>query len=86
MSALSAIAANLITVDNLPAPLTLDTGAVSKSDPSAGTGATDGVSTFGPGSEWLHKQITTGDRAGAGILTALLLVVTLAGAYWLVSY
>ena len=83
MSALAAIQANMITVENLQAPLTLDTGATSKGDASAGTG---GGATSTIGSPWLTKHITTGDKAGAGILTALLLVYTLGGAYWLCSY
>jgi mannan endo-1,6-alpha-mannosidase len=82
MSALAAISANLITVEGLAAPLTLDTGATSKGNAAAGTGST----TTATGSPWLTKKITTGDRAGAGILTALLLAYTIGGAYWLCSY
>lgn len=82
MSALAAVQANMLTVDNLFAPLTLDTGATSKGDASAGTGSV----TTNQGSSWLTRKITTGDKAGAGILTFLLLVVTLGGTYWLVSY
>ena len=85
MSALSAICAPLLTVDDLGAPLTLQTGGTSKSNPSAGTGPSSGVSAT-PGSQWLSRQITTGDRAGAGILTALLLVGTISGTYLLVRY
>lgn len=81
MSALAAIGANMITVNNLAAPLTLKTGAKSKGDASAGTGADSDT-----GSPWLTRPITTGDRAGAGILTALLLAYTLGGAYYLCSY
>lgn len=80
MSALAAIQANMLTVDNLFAPLTIDTGATSKGDASAGTG----VGTTG--NPLLTRKITTGDRAGAGILTFLLLVATLGGTYWLVMY
>jgi mannan endo-1,6-alpha-mannosidase len=82
MSALAAVGANMITVQNLFAPLTLKTGATSKGDASAGTGDPSAVT----GSPWLTKKITTGDRAGAGILTALLLAYTVGGAYWLCSY
>ena len=78
MSALAAIQANMITVAGLPAPLTLDTGATSKGDASAGTGTQSQ-----PVSPWLTRKITTGDRAGAGILTFLLLIYTLGGAVWL---
>lgn len=84
MSALAAVQANLLTVDNLAAPLTLETGGTSKSDPNAGnTGSTSGSST--PGSYWQNHKATTGDKAGAGILTALALIGTLGGTYWLVS-
>ena len=82
MSALATISANLITVEDLAAPLTLKTGASSKGDASAGTGTT----ATDTGSPWLTRKITTGDRAGAGILTALLLLYTVGGAYWLCSY
>lgn len=82
MSALAAIQANMINVEDLPAPLTLKTGGTSKGDASAGTG-TDTSTT---GSPWLTKKITTGDKAGAGILTALLLAFTVGGAYGLCSY
>ena len=75
MSALAAISANLITLDNLFAPLTLNTGATSKGDPSAGTGTDSSV----------LRPITTGDRAGAGILTFLMICFVLAGTYWLVA-
>ena len=84
MSALAAIAANLIPVEGLFAPLTLGTGAISKGNASAGTGVTDG--TTYTGSIWLTRKITTGDRAGAGILTAILLAYSVGGAYWLCSY
>jgi mannan endo-1,6-alpha-mannosidase len=83
MSALAVVAANMLNVEDLFAPLTLDTGATSKSDPSAGTSSGDQT---GLGSPWLTRKITTGDRAGAGILTALVLVGMLGGTYWLVSY
>lgn len=82
MSALAAVAANMITLDSLPPPLTLKTGGVSKSDPNAGTDS----SITDSSNPWLTKKITTGDRAGAGILTALVLAATLGGTYWLVSY
>ena len=62
----------------LPAPLTLDTGATSKGDANAGTGT---QTTDLP--SYLTRPITTGDRAGAGIITFLLIVYTLGGAFWL---
>jgi len=56
---------NLIIESNDKGPVTSDTGGDSKSNPNAGSssGGGDGGQTL--------KKITTGDKAGAGILTAL---------------
>jgi len=81
MSALAAVQANLILTDNLKPPYTTDTGGTSKGDPSAGTGSgADGgdLPTIDT------STISTSDKAGAGILTALVLIFTLGGAAWLV--
>lgn len=80
MSALAAIGANMILVEDLKAPYTSSTGGTSTSDPSAGTSAGDDTTSDGEAT----AVITTGDRAGAGILTALALVLTLGGAGWMV--
>lgn len=77
MSALAAINSVLIPLEGLPAPLTLSTGATSKSDPSAGTNLGNIGNTLAP--------ITTADRAGAGIATFLILVSLIAGTYWLLA-
>lgn len=76
MSALAIIGANLI--DSSMAPLTLRTGATSQSDPTAGgsTGTTP--------AEVFSKPITTGDKAGAAILTILATAIILGGAWWLI--
>ncbi|KAF1963193.1 mannan endo-1,6-alpha-mannosidase DCW1 precursor [Byssothecium circinans] len=58
-------------------PVTETGGGVSKSDPNAGAGAKTTTVVF--------DEVTTGDKAGAGILTTLILVVILAGAWWMVS-
>ncbi|TKA81742.1 hypothetical protein B0A55_01126 [Friedmanniomyces simplex] len=81
MSALSAIQSNLITVDNVRAPYTADTGGTSPGDPSAGSGTGD--VTRGEAGVYT-RTIGAGDKAGAGILTALVLIMTLGGA-WLES-
>ncbi|KAK5730525.1 hypothetical protein LTR15_000462 [Elasticomyces elasticus] len=82
MSALAAIQANLITVDNLQAPLTANTGGTSKGDPSAGSGTGD----VNSGESAVYTRvISMKDKAGAGILTALLLILTLGGGWFLVS-
>ncbi|KAK6390095.1 hypothetical protein LTR65_005908 [Meristemomyces frigidus] len=80
MSALSAIQANMIHVNDLKAPYTKSTGGTSVGDPSAGTSS--GTTTDASGE--LTSTITTADKAGAGILTALVLVLTLGGAGWMV--
>lgn len=77
MSALEVIQSNLITT--VGGPVTNATGGTSKGDPSAGTGGD--VSPVA-----LHTgQIKTGDRVGAGLLTALVLVGVLGGAWWMVA-
>jgi mannan endo-1,6-alpha-mannosidase len=73
MCALEIFQSNLI--DSVPGPVSQKTGGISKGDPDAGTTS---------GSPIFHKPITTGDRAGAGILTALMVVTILGGAWWLV--
>ncbi|KAK5135331.1 hypothetical protein LTR08_005435 [Meristemomyces frigidus] len=82
MSALAAIQANMITVDSLAAPYTKDTGGTSVGDPTAGTGTSSGSDSAEEG--FATGAITTADRAGAGILTAMALVLTLGGAVWMV--
>lgn len=75
MAALEAI--QNVLIKNLDPPVTLKTGGTSKGDPNAG-GTPD--ETFHP--TW--KVITTGDRAGAGILTTLMLGGMIGGSAWLV--
>jgi mannan endo-1,6-alpha-mannosidase len=81
MSALSAVGANMLKIGNLKAPYTTDTGGVSVGDPNAGTDA--GSSDDQPAV--YTDPITTGDKAGAGILTALVLIFTLGGSFWLIA-
>ena len=75
MTALSVVGANLITDDMVP--LTAEKGGKSKSDPNAGATAP----TFPHENS---KDITTADRAGAGILTVLVIIGVVAGAWWLI--
>ncbi|OCK85630.1 glycoside hydrolase family 76 protein [Lepidopterella palustris CBS 459.81] len=77
MSALSVIAANLI--GEVTAPYSAVTGGTSKGNPSAGTG---GGATQNP---LVGSPITTGDKAGAGIITTLVLVTILGGGWFMVS-
>ncbi|EXJ96043.1 hypothetical protein A1O1_01169 [Capronia coronata CBS 617.96] len=75
MCALSVIGANLI--DERMAPLSLTTGATSKSDPNAGASASTTPS--------IHMSpITTKDKAGASILTILAVVFVVGGTVWMV--
>jgi len=71
MAALSVIGANLIT----QAPLTLNSGATSKSNPGAGGNARIPGVTF--------TQITTVDKIGAGILTLIITVGGVFSAWWI---
>ncbi|THW74833.1 mannan endo-1,6-alpha-mannosidase [Aureobasidium pullulans] len=71
MSALAVIQSLMLDTQDAAfvAPLTASTGGNSTSNPSAGTGSSS--STFEP--SIATRQITTGDRAGAAILTILIL-------------
>lgn len=66
MAALEVIQANLIT--RVAAPVTSDDGGTSKGDPNAGSKPPKSI----PSS--LSHPITTGDKAGAGILTVLMMI------------
>ena len=77
MSALAAIQANMITVESLSGPLTLDTGATSKQNPAAN--ADDNEHKITP-----LAPITTADKAGAWILTLIVIACVSAGTYWLI--
>ncbi|KAH8689980.1 putative cell wall glycosyl hydrolase Dfg5 [Talaromyces proteolyticus] len=77
MSALEVLQSNLIQ-EVLP-PFTNSTGGTSKGDPSAGSGG-DNLSNKVP----VLKEITTMDRAGAGILTTVFLSGILGCAGWMV--
>ena len=74
MNALEVIQSNLI--QTVGGPKGNGTGAISKGDPTAGTGTDSGPPA-------VQDTITTGDRAGAGILTALVIVALLGGAWWM---
>lgn len=78
MCALEAM--NAMLIEQAYSPLTAKTGGTSKGDPGAGT-QDDGANGVPPP----PGRITTADRAGAGILTALVLIGTVGGAYYLVT-
>ncbi|KAI7784412.1 glycosyl hydrolase family 76 [Diaporthe eres] len=73
---MSALQAVLFTLDG-PAPLSADTGGTSTGDSSGGSDKTD--KSIDP-----TPPITTGDRAGAGILTAMALAGMLGGCGWMI--
>lgn len=76
MSALEVIQSNMI--DQVAGPVTNSTGGTSQGNPSAGTGGTSptGINT---------NPVTQSDRAGAGFLTAMVLITGIGGAWWIVS-
>jgi mannan endo-1,6-alpha-mannosidase len=76
MAAMEIFQSNLVHLT--AGPLTPDTGATSKSEPSAGN--PDSTGTAPP-----LSPITTGDKAGAVILTLLVISGTLVGTWWLVK-
>ena len=66
-----------LLIDEVPGPVTERSGGTSKSNPSAGSESQDQPIQF--------DDITTGDKAGAGFLTTLVLIAILGGAWWMVS-
>jgi mannan endo-1,6-alpha-mannosidase len=74
MSVLEVIQSNLI--GQVSGPVTNATGGTSKGDPSAGSGAQPAINL---------NTITTGDKAGAGILTTLVLITMFCGSWWMAS-
>lgn len=60
-----------------PGPVTQKSGGISASTPDAGQDVPNTPVTF--------NDVTTGDKAGASILTMLVLVGILVGAWWMVS-
>ncbi|KAL6702457.1 hypothetical protein ACN47E_001848 [Coniothyrium glycines] len=75
MSALE-VMQNLL-VDEVAGPVSEQTGGVSKNDPAAGSGTDTLVIE--------HDEITTGDRAGAGILTALIVAGLFGGGWFMIT-
>lgn len=66
-----------LLITNVSGPVTEKTGGTSKSDPNAGGDVQTNPITF--------SEITTGDKAGAGFLTTIVLIGILAGAWWMVA-
>lgn len=74
MNALEVFQSNLI--DQVRGPVGNGTGGTSVGNKDAGKG---------DGTEVTYDSISTADKAGAGILTALVLGGLLGGGYWIVS-
>lgn len=76
MSALEVIQSMLI--DQVDGPVGNSSGGTSRSDnPNVGLGTDDPTAPV--------KLITTADRAGAGILSALVLIGIVGGAWWMIA-
>ncbi|KAK3901793.1 hypothetical protein C8A05DRAFT_34523 [Staphylotrichum tortipilum] len=75
MSALAALVSLLVGGEGVGKPLTGVTGGTSVGDPGAGNGHVAVVGELAP--------VTTGDRAGAGVVTAVLCLSLVAGVVWM---
>ena len=79
MGALSVIQANLI--DQVSVPVTNKTGGTSQGNAAAGGGG--GISTSNPALS--QDTITQGSKAGAGILTFLVLTSVMGCTWWMIA-
>lgn len=79
MSAMEAIQSTLIY--DAPDLVTNKTGGTSKGDSSAGTGSS---STDSSGETEADKVTTTADKAGAGIVTTLMIICVIGGVVWMI--
>lgn len=77
MSALAVIGATQIKPNMVP--LTANTGGTSTSNPNAGTDA-----PHNPEDEFKRHPITTADRAGAAVLTILIIGAIVGLSVWIV--
>ena len=74
-------ALNILTVllvDSVPPPYSRETGGKSKGNPDLGKGSEDTVPDF-------FEPVSAGDRAGAAILTILVVGFWIGGAWWLLK-
>jgi mannan endo-1,6-alpha-mannosidase len=74
MAALEILGANLGR--NSSAPVTSSTGGTSQGDPLAGTGSDKAKK-----GEEILRDITVGDRVGAGIVTGVICLLTMSGGW-----
>ena len=75
MGALEILQSNLI--DTVGGPASKDKGGISKGNPSAGGDGSGGARPL------QQADIKTADRAGAGILTTLVLLWIIGGLWWM---
>ena len=76
MTALNVI--SVLNAQRVAAPYSHSTGGTSKGDPGLGSGNDDDrLPKF-------ESKITTGDQAGAAILTILVAVMFIGGSYWMI--
>jgi mannan endo-1,6-alpha-mannosidase len=68
-----------LLIDTVPGPVGANSGGISQGNPSAGTSGEQGPTGLD------LSTITMGDKAGAGFLTALVLLGVLGGAWWMVA-
>ena len=76
MSALEVIQSNLIS--EVAGPVTAGSGGTSQGNPSAGSS-----SPVGP-NDLQKSEVTATDKAGAGILTMLIIFFVVGGAWWII--
>jgi mannan endo-1,6-alpha-mannosidase len=76
LAVLGVLNANLVPLKNA-APFSSDNGGTSKSNPNAGTNSSS-TNTV------IQKPITTGDRAGAGILTVIFVTGWVVAVTWII--
>lgn len=76
MSALAVLGATQMNAGIVP--VTKDTGGTSKGDPNAGSGSSSSSPTG------VTTKITTADKAGAGILTLLIVCGVVGGSLWII--
>lgn len=80
MCALEAM--NALLINQAAGPVTANTGGISEGDPSAGSEGDGGE--YGSAPPTTYEEITTADRAGAGVLTAVLIIGSLYMTYWMI--
>lgn len=76
MAVLGVLNANMVPLKN-KSPFSANNGGTSKSNPNAGTNSSD-TNTL------ITKPITTGDRAGAGILTVIFVTGWVVAVTWMI--